>query len=71
MVEQLKPLKITCPGFDCPGQVAEDVANGFFIRRDKCELVEGACISVSEADALRLRDWLNAKYPANSEEQRK
>ncbi|WP_312373861.1 hypothetical protein [Stutzerimonas nitrititolerans] len=56
-------LKFICPGFNIQGELIEDVQNGIALTRVKWEFGEAVAISVGEADAIRMRDWLNSRYP--------
>lgn len=58
-------LKFKSAGMDTPCTVGDDVSGGFFIKRGTDQFYSAeTAISLSGADAVRLRDWLNAKYPA-------
>lgn len=58
-------LKFKSAGLGTPCTVGDDVAGGFSITRGTDQFYDAeTAISVSAADAIRLRDWLNAKYPA-------
>ena len=60
----MEALKFISPAFGCKGELIDDVENGVAITRDKWEFGEAVAISVGEADAIRMRDWLNVKYPS-------
>lgn len=58
-------LKFKTAGTRTPCKVGDDVEGGFFITRGTDQFYDAeTTISISKADAFRLRDWLNAKYPA-------
>jgi len=59
----MEPLKMVYPGFDIRGKLIEDVQNGIALTREKWEFGEAVAISVSEGDAIRMRDWLISRYP--------
>lgn len=57
-------LKFKSAGMDTPCTVGDDVAGGVFIKRGTDQFYDAeTAVSLSEADAMRLRDWLNIKYP--------
>jgi|GEM_PF-2025272 len=60
----MERLKFKTPVLDTRCELHDDVQNGIAITQFAGEFVDYTrAISISEADAIRMRDWLNARYP--------